>query len=176
MKPNIFTKTTLFIFLIFNFLSCKNENKTSSPNQKFFFKTSLAQWSIHNSIREDGVSPYEFAKIAHDLGFEGLEYVNDLYSDVTESEDKSFAIKEFVSKNNDLAAKYNLKNVLIMIAGEGDLASSNSEERMQAVENHKLWIDAANKMNCSAIRINLKGEKEIESETTSFWHSCLLHF
>ena len=163
MKPNIFTKATLLILLIFNFLSCKNENKTSSPNQKIFFKTSLAQWSIHNSIREDGVSPYEFAKIAHDLGFEGLEYVNDLYSDVTESEDKSFAIKEFVSKNNDLAAKYNLKNVLIMIDGEGDLASSNSEERMQAVENHKLWIDAANKMNCSAIRINLKGEKEIEN-------------
>ena len=74
-----------------------------------------------------------------------------------------FAIKEFVSKNNDLAAKYNLKNVLIMIDGEGDLASSNSEERMQAVENHKLWIDAASKMNCSAIRINLKGEKEIEN-------------
>ena len=73
MKPNIFTKTTLFIFLIFNFLSCKNENKTSSPNQKTFFKISLAQWSIHNSIRKDGVSPYEFAKIAHDLGFEGLE-------------------------------------------------------------------------------------------------------
>ena len=163
MKPNIFTKATLLILLIFNFLSCKNENKTSSPNQKIFFKTSLAQWSIHNSIREDGVSPYEFAKIAHDLGFEGLEYVNDLYSDVTESEDKSSAIKEFVSKNNDLAAKYNLKNVLIMIDGEGDLASSNSEERMQAVENHKLWIDAASKMNCSAIRINLKGEKEIES-------------
>lgn len=163
MKQNIFNKATLLILLIFNFLSCKNENKTSSPNQKIFFKTSLAQWSIHNSIREDGVSPYEFAKIAHDLGFEGLEYVNDLYSDVTESEDKSSAIKEFVSKNNDLAAKYNLKNVLIMIDGEGDLASSNSEERIQALENHKLWIDAASKMNCSAIRINLKGEKEIES-------------
>ena len=163
MKPNIFTKATLLILLIFNFLSCKNENKTSSPNQKIFFKTSLAQWSIHNSIRKDGVSPYEFAKIAHDLGFEGLKYVNDLYLDVTESENKSSAIKEFVLKNNDLAAKYNLKNVLIMIDGEGDLASSNSEERMQAVENHKLWIDAASKMNCSAIRINLKGEKEIES-------------
>ena len=50
-----------------------------------------------------------------------------------------------------------------MIDGEGDLASSNPEERMIAVENHKLWIDAASKMNCSAIRINLKGEKEIEN-------------
>lgn len=163
MKLNISTQATLLIFLILNFLSCKSENKTDASNQKIFFKTSLAQWSIHNSIREDGVSPYEFARIAHELGFDGLEYVNDLYSEVTESQDKASAIKEFVSKNNDLAAKYNLKNVLIMIDGEGDLASSSLEERILAVENHKLWIDAASKMKCSAIRINLKGEKEIEN-------------
>ena len=64
-------------------------------------------------------------KIAHDLGFEGLEYVNALYSDVTESQDKASAIEEFITRNNELAAKYNLKNVLIMIDGEGNLASSN---------------------------------------------------
>ena len=145
------------------FASCKNENKQTVTNKDSFFKTSLAQWSIHKSIREDGLSPYEFAKIAHELGFEGLEYVNALYSDVTNSEDKASAMEEFITRNNDLAAKYNLKNVLIMIDGEGDLASSNPEERMIAVENHKLWIDAASKMNCSAIRINLKGEKEIEN-------------
>jgi sugar phosphate isomerase/epimerase len=145
------------------FVSCKNENKQTVTNKDSFFKTSLAQWSIHKSIREDGLSPYEFAKIAHELGFEGLEYVNALYSDVTNSENKASAMEEFITKNNDLAAKYNLKNVLIMIDGEGDLASSNPEERMIAVENHKLWIDAASKMNCSAIRINLKGEKEIEN-------------
>jgi sugar phosphate isomerase/epimerase len=145
------------------FVSCKNENKQTVTNKDSFFKTSLAQWSIHKSIREDGLSPYEFAKIAHELGFEGLEYVNALYSDVTNSEDKASAMEEFITRNNDLAAKYNLKNVLIMIDGEGDLASSNPEERMIAVENHKLWIDAASKMNCSAIRINLKGEKEIEN-------------
>ena len=163
MKTNNITHNFLLLIFILGFVSCKNENKQTVTNKNSFFKTSLAQWSIHNSIREDGLSPYEFAKIAHELGFEGLEYVNDLYSDVTNSEDKASAMEEFITRNNDLAAKYNLKNVLIMIDGEGDLASSNPEERMIAVENHKLWIDAASKMNCSAIRINLKGEKEIEN-------------
>lgn len=163
MKTINITHNFLLLIFILGFVSCKNENKQTVTNKDSFFKTSLAQWSIHNSIREDGLSPYEFAKIAHELGFEGLEYVNDLYSDVTNSEDKASAMEEFITRNNDLAAKYNLKNVLIMIDGEGDLASSNPEERMIAVENHKLWIDAASKMNCSAIRINLKGEKEIEN-------------
>lgn len=163
MKTNNITLNFLLLIFIMGFVSCKNENKQTVTNKDSFFKTSLAQWSIHNSIREDGLSPYEFAKIAHELGFEGLEYVNALYSDVTNSEDKASAMEEFITRNNDLAAKYNLKNVLIMIDGEGDLASSNPEERMIAVENHKLWIDAASKMNCSAIRINLKGEKEIEN-------------
>ena len=163
MKTNNITYNFLLLIFILGFVSCKNENKQTVTNKDSFFKTSLAQWSIHNSIREDGLSPYEFAKIAHELGFEGLEYVNALYSDVTNSEDKASAMEEFITRNNDLAAKYNLKNVLIMIDGEGDLASSNPEERMIAVENHKLWIDAASKMNCSAIRINLKGEKEIEN-------------
>ena len=163
MKTNNITYNFLLLIFILGFASCKNENKQTVTNKDSFFKTSLAQWSIHNSIREDGLSPYEFAKIAHELGFEGLEYVNALYSDITNSEDKASAMEEFITRNNDLAAKYNLKNVLIMIDGEGDLASSNPEERMIAVENHKLWIDAASKMNCSAIRINLKGEKEIEN-------------
>ncbi|MFL2613741.1 MAG: sugar phosphate isomerase/epimerase family protein [Flavobacteriaceae bacterium] len=163
MKTNNITLNFLLLIFIMGFVSCKNENKQTVTNKDSFFKTSLAQWSIHKSIREDGLSPYEFAKIAHELGFEGLEYVNALYSDVTNSEDKASAMEEFITRNNDLAAKYNLKNVLIMIDGEGDLASSNPEERMIAVENHKLWIDAASKMNCSAIRINLKGEKEIEN-------------
>ena len=163
MKTINITHNFLLLIFILGFVSCKNENKQTVTNKDSFFKTSLAQWSIHNSIREDGLSPYEFAKIAHELGFEGLEYVNALYSDITNSEDKASAMEEFITRNNDLAAKYNLKNVLIMIDGEGDLASSNPEERMIAVENHKLWIDAASKMNCSAIRINLKGEKEIEN-------------
>ena len=98
MNLNNLIKTTLLIFCFFSFLSCKNEIKTQTSNQKIFFKTSLAQWSIHNSIREDGVSPYEFAKIAHDLGFEGLEYVNALYSDVTGKSRQSFCNKRVVSK------------------------------------------------------------------------------
>ena len=159
MKPNLLTSTILLIFF-FSIMSCKNESKKTSETNGSFFKLSLAQWSFHKAFRENGVSPYEFAKMANELGFEGLEYVSQLYPDVMESDDKVSAIQNFIEKNNSLALQYNLKNVLIMIDEEGDLSSSDDKERNEAIENHKAWIEAANKMGCSAVRINLHGEKE----------------
>jgi sugar phosphate isomerase/epimerase len=148
----------IILALIF---SCQNPKK-STPDAEPFFKMSLAQWSFNKSFRSGGVSPYEFARLASELGFEGLEYVNQLYPDVMDSEDKSAAIAAFVEKNNVLAAQYKLQNVLIMIDSEGDLASSDENTRSEAIANHKLWIDAANQMGCSAVRLNLFGESDPE--------------
>ena len=160
MKPNLFPSILILsIFLVFSF-SFKNEMKKNPLSSKPFFKLSLAQWSYHREFSKNGVSPYEFAKMASDLGFDGLEYVSQLYTDVTESEDKAYAMKVFIDKNNDLASQYNVKNVLIMVDGEGNLSTSDNQERKQAIENHKDWINAASKMGCSAVRLNLNGEKE----------------
>lgn len=148
----------IILTLIF---SCQNSKK-STPDAKPFFKMSLAQWSFNKSFRSGSVSPYEFARLTSELGFEGLEYVNQLYPDVMDSEDKSSAIAAFVEKNNALAAQYKLQNVLIMIDSEGDLASSDKNTRSEAIANHKLWIDAANQMGCSSVRLNLFGESDPE--------------
>ncbi len=56
---------------------------TNSP-----FLNSLAQWSLHKAIWEKTLNPYDFAAKAKELGFEGIEYVNQLYKDVTEAKDK----------------------------------------------------------------------------------------
>ena len=164
-ERNLYNTTfvcSIILTLFLNFTSCKNETHKTASSAPLFFKLSLAQWSFHRTFREGGVSPYEFAKRANDLGFKGLEYVNALYPDVMESKDKDVAIQEFIDKNNALALKYKMQNVLIMIDSEGDLSSSNEKERIRAIENHKKWIDAANKMGCSAVRLNLNGENDVE--------------
>ena len=165
MKQNIFLKKIAILSLVIcsftSIISCKNSPKNASETSKpLFFKLSLAQWSFHRTFRSGDASPYDFAKMAHELGFEGLEYVNQLYPDVMKSEDKTAAIKSFVEKNNALAAEHKMQNVLIMIDDEGDLSSSDEEARMTAVENHKLWIEAAHQMNCTSVRLNLYGEKD----------------
>jgi len=155
MKSN-----NILFFLIANSVSCKNETKKEEDAQKLFFELSLAQWSLNKTFRQGGVSPYEFAKLGRELGFTGLEYVSQLYKDIYVSEDKEAALMAFVEKSNALAKHYNMKNVLIMIDGEGELSSSDEEERTSAENNHKQWIDAAHQMGCSAIRVNLHGEKD----------------
>lgn len=68
----------------------------------------------------------------------------------------------FVEKSNAEAEKYGMKNVLIMIDGQGNLAVSDEAERNETIEKHKKWVDAAAAMGCHAIRVNLNGSSEPE--------------
>ena len=136
------------------YLSCEKE-------KEIFFKLSLAQWSFHRAIQNGIMSPYTFAQNAKTLGFDGIEYVNALYDDVMKVENKSDALKNFIKKNNELAMDNGIENVLIMIDGEGDLATPNEEERNQAFENHKKWVDAAAFLGCHSIRVNVSGSNDV---------------
>jgi len=138
------------------YLSCESQ-------KEIFFKLSLAQWSLNKSIRGGEMSPYLFAEKSKNLGFTGLEYVNQLYDDVMKSEDKSSSIKNFILKNNQLADDNGMENVLIMIDNEGDLANEDEKVRLKSIDNHKLWIDTAAEMNCSSVRLNLYGSQDIET-------------
>ena len=148
--------------------ACKDEKKketeTSENDTKMekvvapFFKLSLAQWSIHRMIREDGLDPYAFAKKAKEWGFEGLEYVSQLYDpELSDAQYSEEAMAAFVAKSNAEAEKYGMKNVLIMIDGQGDLAAADAAERKKNVENHFRWVDAAVAMGCHSVRVNLAG-------------------
>ncbi len=139
------------------------ENVPLSLDAEPFFKLSLAQWSIHKMIW-NGQDPYTFAELAKKWGFSGLEYVSQLYNKELEPTGYSKeAMAAFVEKSNTEAAKHGLKNVLIMIDGQGDLATENANDRKKAVENHYKWVDAAASMDCHAIRVNLSGSTEPEA-------------
>jgi sugar phosphate isomerase/epimerase len=130
-----------------------------SANSTPFFKLSLAQWSLHNAIWKRQLDPYNFTAKAKELGFEGVEFVNQLYPDVMKAKDKTAALKQFISKLNTAAKAEGVENVLIMIDGEGDLAVPSISDRNQAIENHKAWVETAAAMGCHSIRINLFGER-----------------
>ncbi len=152
--------------------ACKNTGKKEEETEEEvttetvvepFFKLSLAQWSIHKMIRNDGVDPYTFAEKAKAWGFEGLEYVSGLYHPTLEKDDFSEAVmKEFVDKSNAESEKHGLKNLLIMVDGQGALAASDAAERRAAVESHHKWVDAAAAMGCHSIRVNLQGTMDPE--------------
>jgi sugar phosphate isomerase/epimerase len=102
------------------------------------------------------MSPFDFAKKASELGFEGIEYVSQLYTN--EIEKLGFEVVIDSLKNE--SEKHGIKNVLIMVDGEGDLASLDESERNESVEKHKKWVDAAKTLGCHAIRVNLFGTND----------------
>jgi len=163
----------IIVFLLLVSYSCKQEPKQNKEtpivesevkDETMQPQLSLAQWSINRMIRKEGLDPYKFAEKASSWGFTGLEYVSQLYRTELEASDYSDeAMKHFVDKNNAEAEKYNLKNLIIMVDGEGAIAAVDEKERKEAVEKHYKWVDAAAAMNCHSIRVNLQGTMESEA-------------
>lgn len=121
---------------------------------KPFFKLSLAQWSLHKSILESrSLSAMDFAQKARSLGFEAVEYVNQLYTAELEKQSLDKLITGLKKRSKDEG----VKNVLIMIDNEGELAALNKTDRDKAIGKHSKWVDAAHEMGCHAIRVNLFG-------------------
>ena len=134
------------------------ENLAAETAKEPFFKLSLAQWSIHKMILEEGMDPFDFASYAKDNGFAGLEYVSQLYTPAIEEYDsREEGIKQVTARLKDESAEAGMENLIIMIDGEGDLSVNDEAARDQAVENHKAWVDAAAELGCHSIRINLFG-------------------
>lgn len=127
-------------------------------NKDLFFKISLAQWSFHNALRAGKMDDLDFAAKARSFDCEGLEYVNQFFMDKAKD-------KKYLSEMNKRADSEGVKNVLIMIDREGQLADADSLKRSQAIENHYKWIDAAHFLGCHAIRVNLGGGIEKEEAT-----------
>jgi sugar phosphate isomerase/epimerase len=91
------------------------------------------------------------AKAKNDFGIEAVEYVNQFFKD--KAKDQAY-LSDLKNRCGDLG----VTSVLIMIDGEGGLGDTQSAKRMQAVENHKKWVEAAQFLGCHSIRVNAYGE------------------
>ncbi|MBL4663904.1 MAG: sugar phosphate isomerase/epimerase, partial [Flavobacteriaceae bacterium] len=171
------TSLLLLCCLIF---SCKNvseresetaENETETSIEVVTaptYKLSLAQWSLNRLIFNGKADPMDFADTAKNMGFEGLEYVSQLYTNDEINFDMKDAglpaiLKELKKRSDSLG----MQNVLIMIDGQGDLSFTDEETTQTSIENHKTWIDAAQYLGCHSIRVNLFGEENPEIWVTN---------
>ena len=115
------------------------------------FKISLAQWSLNSRFfKRKGYIPLDnldFAKTARSFGIEAIEYVNQFFKD--KAKDKAY-LKEMIAR----ADSEGVKSLLIMVDGEGLLGDPDNGKRVQTVENHLKWIDAAANLGCHSIRVN----------------------
>lgn len=123
-----------------------------------FFQLSLAQWSLHKAILETKtLSNLDFALKARELGFEGVEYVSQLYP--LDENNLAGSLDKYVMELKSRSADSGMTNVLIMVDNEGELAALGKQERDQAIGKHVKWVDAAAALGCHSIRVNLFGQE-----------------
>ena len=126
-------------------------------------KISLAQWSMNKSFFSGKKNALKFPGFAAELGFEGVEYVNQFYFDHLESGSiSSKNVRTLARKLNKNAKENDIANVLIMVDQEGELASNDSKKISRSIEQHKKWIELAAELNCESVRVNLSGSENQE--------------
>ena len=112
------------------------------------FKISLAEWSLNKALFGGKLDNLDFAKTAkEDYGIDAIEFVNQFFKD--KAKDQKY-LAELKQRADDL----DVKMLLIMCDGEGALGDADEQKRMQAVENHYKWVEAAKFLGCHSIRVN----------------------
>jgi sugar phosphate isomerase/epimerase len=112
------------------------------------FKISLAEWSLHRSIRAGKLTNLDFPKVAkRDFGIEAIEYVNQFFMEKAEDE-------AYLTELKTICGGEGVRSLLIMCDGEGQLGDPDDTNRKRAVENHHKWVSAAKLLGCHSIRVN----------------------
>jgi L-ribulose-5-phosphate 3-epimerase len=112
------------------------------------FRISLAQWSLHRTLRSGAMDHLDFARVARqEFDIDAIEYVNTFF--MARSRDRAY-----LAEMNRRAADHNVYQHLIMCDGEGRIGDPDPGLRQQAVENHYKWVEAARELGCAMIRVN----------------------
>jgi L-ribulose-5-phosphate 3-epimerase len=122
------------------------------------FRISLAQWSLHRTIRSGKLDHLDFAKVTRQqYGLEAIEYVNSFFKERAKD-------AAYLTDMNTRAKDHGVYQHLIMCDGEGRLGDPDAAKRREAVENHRKWLDAAKTLGCVSIRVNAASEGTFDEQ------------
>ncbi|MEE2738255.1 MAG: sugar phosphate isomerase/epimerase family protein [Planctomycetota bacterium] len=132
--------------------------KAITTDRKQAFQLSLAEWSLHRSLQQNRLDNLDFAKVTREeFGLGAIEYVNTFFKDKARDD-------RYLVKLNTRASDHGVKQLLIMVDGEGDLGDPDSSKRKVAVANHHQWIEAAKQLGCHSIRVNARSKGSYEEQ------------
>ena len=124
------------------------------------FKISLAEWSLHKTLRDDSkkMTNLDFPRVTkREFGIDAVEYVNQFFKDKAKDQKYLADLKQRCSDEG-------VKSLLIMVDGEGQLGAPDDQARKTAVENHYQWVDAAKFLGCHSIRVNAGSKGSYEEQ------------
>lgn len=107
---------------------------------------SLAAWSMHRLFEAREIDLLGMVRLCSDLEIRGFELVNTFFPAPQ---------YRYLQRLRQAADELDIRLILIMCDGEGDMAATERSERQQAARNHHKWVDIAQVLGCHSIRCNI---------------------
>ncbi len=150
------------------------ETAINAAASKPELKLSLAQWALQTAqfgntfnenyeqwqnwlktdptkVLQGELSPMMFPQyVKETFDIHAVDFVNTFYFAQVNNDKYWAELKQRCADNNIVTNN-------LMLDQEGFLAHNEQRTRLEAVENHKKWIDAAAKLGCASVRINVHG-------------------
>jgi len=138
-------------------------------------KISLQCFSFANVLMNGKLSILDFPKmVREDFNIEAAEYWNIPF--IQRRTDPRF-IKEINKRTSD----YGLKNTIMLVdlfdlktRESKSISHADKKKRMEAIEEHKQWIEMAKSIGCQSIRLNLWTEEKDPLEVKKISQDGLL--
>jgi sugar phosphate isomerase/epimerase len=152
-------------------------------------KLSLAQWALQTAqfgntfnenyeqwqawlqsdpakVLQGELSPMMFPEYTQTtFGINAVDFVNTFYFDQVNNDAYWAELKQRCADNAIVANN-------LMLDQEGYLGHNDLQQRLQAVENHKRWIDVAAKIGCASVRVNAHGIGDWQTQLNNSLESC----
>jgi len=142
-----------------NFVFDRAAIYASTADAKPLFKISIGEWTFHRSLFGKKLEHVDVAKVAKEVcGIDALEYSAQFFMDKAED-------RHYLRELKQHAVDYNVKPLLITVDEQGSIGDPDNARRIEAVENHYKWIEAAKFLGCQSIRVNAFSDQKLAAET-----------
>ena len=112
-------------------------------NEPTSYPISLAQWSLHRTIRAGELDPLDFAKMTREeWNIGGVEYVNTFFKDKVSDQ-------AYIGELKKRADDHGVKSLLIMIDNEGHMGAVDERELQRGGEVDALLLGGQRAVACA---------------------------
>lgn len=130
------------------------------------FRISLAEWSLNRALKAGKFTNLDFPAIAKkEFGIDAVEFVDQFFADKSRD-------KVYLAELKKRASNEGVKCHLLMVDTNGPLGAAEKSARDAAVEKTFGWIDAANALGCTIVRVNAYGDGNADELRARVAESC----
>ena len=123
----------------------------SSPEERNErFQIGIQEYTFHRWIRQGKLTHLDYpALVREKLGIHHIEYWNRPFAG-------KHTDRKFVGELAKRTLGEGMENVLILVDAAHQLDAKDCTNRQKGVDEHKAWVDCAQQLECSAIRVNCR--------------------